>query len=152
MELDTLKPIEHGFLEMDKMLGYVGKVSSNCDGKVYLAIETIQNLGMAVGQTVFDTCILIGRIHEHALLEGDFEDIHYIYRKEEKLNLCNSTRAKDTNIKNALVARFAPYTPNDGKGHKKEQGWFYGFKKDLWQAYAIGVTYHDLYCKEIITD
>jgi hypothetical protein len=25
----------------------------------------------------------------------------------------------------------------------KDQGWFYGFKADIWSAYAIGITYID---------
>ena len=33
---------------------------------------------------------------------------------------------------------------NYGKGTKKAPGWFYGFSGDMWQAYALGVTYIDL--------
>ena len=54
-------------------------------------------------------------------------------------------RANDKRIKDALVSRFAKGVQNMGKGTKKNPGWFYGFKKDLWQAYAVGITYYDLY-------
>ena len=60
------------------------------------------------------------------------QDIGFIYRKDEKMNLCGSMKAKDSNIIQALIDRFAPNTPNKGKGTKKEPGWFYGFKKDIW--------------------
>ena len=63
------------------------------------------------------------------------------------MNLCKTMRAKDSNILQALIDRFAPNTSNKGKGTKKDQGWFYGFKSDIWQAYALGVTFYDLKIK-----
>ena len=112
----------------------------------HLAIEMIASQGMAVGQTVFETCVWIGKFIQ--VFYGEEIKIKYIFRKDEKINLCNSMRAKDSNIIQALIDRFAPNTPNKGKGTKKEPGWFYGFKKDIWQAYAVGVTYYDMYLKE----
>ena len=49
------------------------------------------------------------------------------------MNLCGQTKAKDTNVRQALIDRFGVV------GTKKNQGWFYGFKADIWQAYALGV-------------
>jgi hypothetical protein len=67
----------------------------------------------------------------------------FIYRKDVKMNLCGQTRAKDSNIIQALVDRFAYNVPNRGKGYKKSPAFFYGFKSDIWQAFAVGVTYLD---------
>ena len=39
----------------------------------------------------------------------------------------------------ALVDRFAPGQPNHGKGTKAEPGFFYGFRADVWQAFALAV-------------
>ena len=114
----------------------------------HVAIEMIGSYGMAVGQTVFETCVWIGRIIQTVKKVDEDIKIQFIYRKDEKINLCNSMKAKDSNIVQALIDRFAPNTPNKGKGTKKEPGWFYGFKKDIWQAYAVGVTYYDMYMKE----
>lgn len=111
----------------------------------HIAIEMIASYGMAVGKTVFDTCVWIGRFIQ--AFYGEPIKLQYIYRKDEKMNLCGSMKAKDSNIVQALIDRFAPNTSNKGKGTKKEPGWFYGFKKDIWQAYAVGVTYHDMYLK-----
>ena len=111
----------------------------DCD---HLAIEMIASYGMAVGKTVFETCVWIGRYME--LLESQHGlKATWVYRRDVKMNLCNSTRAKDSNVTQALVDRFAPYTRNKGKGTKKEPGFFYGFKADIWAAYAVGVTYAD---------
>ena len=111
----------------------------------HVAIEMIASYGMAVGQSVFETCVWIGRFIQ-ALEDNYYNDsLKFIYRKDEKMNLCGSMKAKDSNIVQALIDRFAPNTPNKGKGTKKEPGWFYGFKKDIWQAYAVAVTYYDRY-------
>lgn len=106
----------------------------------HVAIEMIASYGMAVGKEVFETCVWIGRFQE-ALIQNDAKNIHYIYRKEEKINLCGSMKAKDSNIIQALKDRFGD------KGTKNKPGWFYGFSKDIWQAYAVGVTFFDLHIK-----
>lgn len=59
---------------------------------------------MAVGKEVFDTCLWIGRFTELAILQGI--GVEYIYRKEEKMNICQSMKAKDSNIRQALIDRF----------------------------------------------
>lgn len=114
--------------------------------ELHIAIEMIASYGMAVGQSVFETCLWIGRFIEMA--DGYRNKPTLIYRKDEKMNLCGSMKAKDSNISQALIDRFAPNTRNKGKGTKADKGWFYGFKSDIWAAYAIAVTYHDLHLKE----
>lgn len=111
--------------------------------EIHIAIEMVASYGMAVGATVFETCVWVGRFYQKAHQFG--YEPKFVYRQEEKLNLCKSMKAKDSNIVQALIDRFAPNTSNKGKGSKKEPGWFYGFKKDIWQAYAVGVTYYDRY-------
>lgn len=109
----------------------------------YVAIEGIQSFGMPVGQTTFETCYFIGRLLEQ--FEAFDIEPTLIYRSEEKMTLCRSMKATDATIRQALVDRFAPNTPNKGKGYKSNPGLFYGFKSDIWQAYAVAVTYYDLY-------
>lgn len=110
----------------------------------HIAIEMVACYGMAVGKSIFDTCVFIGKL-SYLLEDLKGYPVTFIYRKDEKMNLCNSMKANDSNITQALIDRFAPNTPNKGKGTKKEPGWFYGFKKDIWQAYAVAVTYYDMY-------
>ena len=101
-----------------------------------LVIEMIASYGMPVGKEVFETCVWIGRFVELAIVQNI--DIVYIYRKDEKMNICHSMKAKDSNIRQALIDRFGPV------GTKRNPGWFYGFKADIWSAYAVGITYLDM--------
>lgn len=106
-----------------------------------VAIEMVASYGMPVGASVFETCVWIGRFEQR--LRDFGKEVERIPRLRVKINLCHKSTAKDSNITQALVDRFAPNEPNKGKGTKKAPGFFYGFKKDIWQAYALGVTYLD---------
>lgn len=102
-----------------------------------LIIEMIASYGMPVGREVFETCVWIGRFAERHL-----GDSHFLYRTKIKMHLCQTARAKDSNIRQALLDRFGP-----GRklaiGLKKTPGPLYGFKKDLWSALAVAVTWMD---------
>ena len=135
----TYKPIEFAKVKNEQLLEYIWDyIPREVDT---LVIEMVASYGMAVGKEVFDTCVWIGRFIETALINN--KDYEYIYRKDVKMNLCNSMRAKDSNIRQALIDRFGVV------GTKKNQGWFYGFKADIWSAYAVGITYLD---KELNND
>ena len=98
--------------------------------------------GMPAGKEVFDTCVWIGRFIEQLSCCCDI--VQTLPRQTVKAHLCQSVRAKDSNVRQALVDRFAPGEPNYGKGTKKAPGFFYGFSADIWQSFALAVTYNDL--------
>lgn len=144
IDKDTLEPLEVGKIKNEELMKQIEYGEFTC--VKYVAIEMIASQGMAVGQSVFETCVWIGKFELACEMYLELLP-NRIYRKDEKMNLCGSMKAKDSNIVQALIDRFAPNTPNKGKGTKKEPGWFYGFKKDIWQAYAVAITYHDMYLK-----
>ncbi len=127
VDKSTYKPIEFNKVKNDELLKII-------KGNLYdeLIVEMVASYGIAVGQTVFETCVWIGRF-----IQACNTNYHFIYRKEEKMNLCNSMRAKDSNIRQALIDRFGIV------GTKKNPGWFYGFKSDIWSAYAVAITFLD---------
>lgn len=106
---------------------------------VEIVIEGLQSYGSRVGRSTFETGYWIG------YLQCTFDryrfDHDLIFRSEERKFICNSPRANDAQIRRALVDRFAPYEANFGKGNKKNPGFFYGFKQDIWQAFAIAYAY-----------
>ncbi len=103
----------------------------------HLAIEGIQSYGMAVGKETFDTCIFIGRCIEAANMPSTL-----VYRSQVKLHLCQNARAKDTNIRQALLDRFGP-TKERAVGTKQNRGPLYGIKSHCWSALAVAVTWWD---------
>ena len=152
IDVDTYKPVEFDKVKNEDVKVFlketIAKEMAN-GNNIDVAIEMIGHYGsgMPAGKSVFDTCVWIGRFEEVISTMPGVSTTR-IMRAEEKLNLCGQQRAKDANIIQALIDRFAPDVPNRGKGSKKEQGFFYGFRADIWQAFAVGVTYIDLYKTE----
>lgn len=141
VEDDTLKPIELKKIDNYSVLIYIDEIVKKYEN-IDFCIEMIASYGMPVGAEVFETCLWIGRyIEKIQSLTG--KEPTLVFRREVKINLCESLKANDSNIIQALIDRFAPNTSNKGKGTKKNQGWFYGFSKDIWQSYAVAVTYSD---------
>ena len=134
IEYETLKPIAFGKVE-NKAIHEILMQYSDDNKCEHMAIEMIASYGMAVGKEVFDTCVWIGRFIEQA--RTYFVGYSYVYRKDVKIALCGSMKAKDTNIRQALIDRFGIV------GTKKEPGYFYGFANDIWSAYSVGITYLD---------
>jgi Holliday junction resolvasome RuvABC endonuclease subunit len=113
-----------------------------------VAVEMVASYGMAVGKSVFDTCVWIGRFIQALEIEDVYNLSDFVYRKDEKMCLCGSMKAKDSNIRQALIDRYAKHDFKNGKGVKKNPDTFYGVSKDVWQAIAVGVTYYEKVTEE----
>lgn len=146
IEADTRRPVEFAKVsnadlldELEGLATFGGTTSVD-----HVAIEMVASYGMPVGREVFETCVWIGRYRENIRTRGSYGvRVELVYRQPIKLHHCGSSRAKDSNITQALVDRFAPGAPNKGKGTKANPGWFHGFAKDVWQAYALAVYVAD---------
>lgn len=95
-----------------------------------VAIEMIACYGMPVGKETFDTCLWIGRFMERAK-----KPVSLVYRKDIKLHLCGTTKAKDGNVSQALKDKHGEV------GTKKNPGPLYGVSKHIWSALAVA-DYH----------
>jgi hypothetical protein len=106
---------------------------------VTLAIEMIASYGMPVGREVFETCVWIGRFQQ-AWREPD--EVHLVYRKDAKMHLCGTAKAKDPNVRQALIDLFprsgGGATPQIGTKHMP--GPLYGVSTHVWPALAVAVT------------
>lgn len=102
-----------------------------------LALEMIASYGMAVGASTFETCVMIGRFIERWKLSKGLP-YTLIYRKDVKLNLCGSMKAKDANIRQALIDLLG------AQGTKKAPGPTYGVSSHAWSALGVAVTCRDM--------
>lgn len=102
-----------------------------------VACEHIQNMGMPVGATTHETSYWIGEFRcETRKRKLEFVRV---FRSQIKMHFCNSMRAKDPNIRQALIDRLG------APGTKKNPGPTYGIKSHLWSALAIAIFTSDQY-------
>lgn len=160
---------DHQYLENMDMLGYLDKCKrmyrAPGEGVPHLAVEWIQNYGMEIGQSTVVTIFWTGRFWERW---GDTLTSHQVLRKEVCSNLCHSGRAKDKNIRRALIDRFGgdevaiggkkcqnckgkgwsgvgrPTCKEcGGTGYEHPPGIFSGISQHKWAALGVAVTLAD---------
>ena len=131
---DGQRPVEFAKLANDELLYRCGLT---WDGSITLVIEQVAAMGMAVGAEVFETVFWSGRFAQ--AWRGEWGRVK---RHEVKTHLCGNMRAKDANIRQALLDRFGPGR-DKAVGTKAKPGPCYGLSGDCWSALAIACTYHD---------
>jgi hypothetical protein len=131
--LDGARLIEFAKIENEALLARLPFFRDAAD---HLAIEMIASYGMAVGREVFDTCVWIGRFIQ--AWDGGYTRV---FRKDVKLHLCGQPRAKDGNIRQALIDKYGGKEAAIGKKHSP--GPLYGVSADVWAALAVAVTHSE---------
>ena len=98
-----------------------------------IGIEIPRGFGGKAGNEIYDTCIWSGRFDEAAKAHGYSSVL--LGRKEIVTHLCDSSRAGDKDVREAIMYRFG------GKvkaiGCKKDPGPLFGIKADEWSALAV---------------
>ena len=80
VDFSEVKVLDKGKVPNDEIFTVIEE-NKDC----ILAIEMIASYGMAVGKSVFDTCVWIGRFYQFAAEKGI--TIEFVYRKDEKITL-----------------------------------------------------------------
>lgn len=128
---DSVSIREHGIRPNDVLSIQLHHLSVG----ITVACEHLQCFGMAVGSEIFETAYWIGDFRATCRQRGII--FARAYRGAVKMHHCNSMRAKDANIRQALIDRFGP------PGTKKAPGLTYGVKADIWSAFAIATMIAD---------
>lgn len=162
LDCPRLTPIGFGKVDNSELLKRIGIIKLTYSP--VFVIEMIQSFGMAVGAEVFMTAFWAGQFCKE--WNGAYE---FIYRGEEKIALCHSARAKDPNIRAALIDLWGgqekaignkkcPICKGKGKhrtkwrciedccrckgtGYLVPPGPLCSISNDVWSALAVAVTY-----------
>jgi hypothetical protein len=108
-----------------------GLAGPEFDSATRCVIEQIASYGMPVGAEVFETCYWSG------IFAATFglDRTERLPRLTVKMHICHDSKAKDGNIRAALIDKF-------GKpGTVKAKGMLHGVSKDCWSATALAVTW-----------
>ena len=125
--------LRHEILENEEMRSLLGEILPAFKGKVWC--EVVKSYGMAVGASVFKTCQAIGRFEQISEENGHW--FHEVGRLAVKTHLCKSARAKDANVRQALIDLVGE------QGKKAAPGPTYGIKSHTWAALAVAVYGYD---------
>ena len=134
---DKLKPVM-AIIKPNVVIPILLEMFVRRNEKPRFAIEMIASYGMPVGAEVFETCCWIGRFEQ--VLYGETQRVQRVFRREVKLELCNTNRATDANVRQALIDLYGP-GKRAAVGLKASPGPLYGFKKDMWAALGVAVTF-----------
>jgi hypothetical protein len=94
-------------------------------------IEKLMCYGMPVGAETFETAYWIGRALE--ICDQRKAKVTLVTRLEVKVHHCHSAKAKDANVRQALIDRLGPV------GTSKNKGPLYGISSHIWSALAVAI-------------
>lgn len=133
----SMKPLQFGKIDNNRIYDEIHRLANmSCERR--LAIEQFAHYGSKnpVGATTIEAITWNGKfIREAEQLGLSYE---YVYRKEEKMLILGSMKGGDTEIRHALIQRFAK--TENGKGTKDDPDYFYGFANDVWSAYCVALV------------
>lgn len=102
-----------------------------------VVIESVTSYGKPVGDETFETVLWYGRFVQ-AHLERSERPVMLLRRPDVKQQLCYTTKGvTDAVLRQRMLDKFGG---RSAIGTKSQPGVLYGFKRDIWQALAVGVA------------
>lgn len=128
----TLRPLGFG---IEPNEGLVERLRAGREAFDLVVIEKVESFGMAVGEEVFETVYWSGRFTEAVTPIP----VARLGRRAVKLAICGDPRAKDPNIRQALIDRYGG--KDRAIGTKQLPGPLHAIVRDVWAALALGVAW-----------
>lgn len=117
---DLLKPIRWGWDENDEVQSVIARFLAQSKGGE-LVIEDVQmHSGMPMGKDTIETIRWSGRFDYYV-------DAHFIQRSTVKAHICGTVKAKDSNVRQAVIDRYGGQETAIGGKRCAEcggKGWF----------------------------
>lgn len=136
---ETQTLYDKGIIPNIDLLEKLERYSQDKNIDCQVIVEMIACYGMPIGKETIETVLWIGQFM-HAWKNKN--PMALVFRKDIKIHFCQSMKAKDSNIRQAIIDRFGD------PGTKKKRGVLYGVSKDVWSALAIAIFYGDKHEKE----
>ena len=111
--------------------------------------ERIRSYGMPAGAELFETCEWVGRFWQASITAG--QRWHWLPRKQVVMALCGSAKAKDSNVRQALIDRYGGQEKAIGRKPKNKReevagichGPLHEYRDDMWAALAVACVWQD---------
>jgi hypothetical protein len=137
--LSDQRILRFGFERNIDIIGLLGGIAPrDCTGPAidpdYVICEGLACYGAAVGAEVFETAYWIGEYRGMCRNQHPFV---LVPRLTVKVHHCHTAKAKDANVRQALIDRLG------GKGTKANPGPTYGISSHNWSTLAIAVWAND---------
>lgn len=139
LDTEDYRIIDKGKVENDKLMELVKTGYFDL-----MVIEWIQNYGARLiggkvrggaGQTVFETCRIVGRLQQIAIDMGS--KVELVYRTTIKAHITGMANANDKQVRSCLLDRYGE------KGTKSNPGRLYGINNDMFSALAVATYWAD---------
>ncbi len=114
-----------------------------------IGIEHLRGFGQKAGNEVYDTCEWVGRFDMAGRTQSGIFRPLLLSRKEIVTHLCESSRAGDKDVRDAIIYRFGG--KDKAIGVKKNPGVLYGIAHDEWSALAVCLYIADMKTEKIAT-
>lgn len=140
IDTSTYSPLQFGKIDNEEILKIIDKFEGQ--DVVFERFAPQSTIGMSTVTSI----VWYGRFIERCFYNK--LEVHEIFRRDVKKHFLGTFHkangSADSQMRKALIKRFAKFDFKNGKGNKEKHDWFYGMATtDVYAAYACGICWID---------